>query len=60
MTRRAFPALFLAAALVFGPGARLGADAGPVAVSTDFDGEFARAADLLEEGERPKAEEILE
>ena len=35
------------------------ADLGGVEVSTDFDAEFARAADLLEEGKRAEAEEIL-
>jgi len=32
----------------------------PVTVSTDYDAEFARAADLLEDGKRAEAEAILE
>jgi soluble lytic murein transglycosylase-like protein len=36
------------------------ADLGGVEVSTDFDAEFARAADLLEEGKRAEAEQILD
>jgi len=48
----AFSVLLLAAA------AR--ADLGKLQVSTDFDAEFARAADLLEEGKRGEAEAILE
>ncbi|HEY2797558.1 MAG TPA: lytic transglycosylase domain-containing protein [Thermoanaerobaculia bacterium] len=56
--RRGFPwawalALFLAA----GPAA---ADLGKLEVSADYDAEFARAADLLEEGKRVEAEAILE
>jgi soluble lytic murein transglycosylase-like protein len=35
------------------------ADVGGLAVSSDFDAELARAADLLEAGQRPRAEEIL-
>jgi len=38
----------------------LRAEAKPVTMSSDFDAEFARAADLLEEGERARAEEMLE
>jgi soluble lytic murein transglycosylase-like protein len=52
--------LLLFAAAVFRAAQPLSAEAGPVATSTDFDAEFARAADLLEEGERAKAEEFLE
>jgi soluble lytic murein transglycosylase-like protein len=58
--RRPLSLLLLFAAAVFGAVASVSAEAGPVAVSTDFDAEFARAADLLEEGERAKAEEFLE
>jgi soluble lytic murein transglycosylase-like protein len=36
------------------------ADLGKLQVSTDFDAEFARAADLLEGGQRGEAEAILE
>jgi soluble lytic murein transglycosylase len=36
------------------------ADLGRVEVSADLDAEFARAADLLEEGKRPEAEDILD
>jgi soluble lytic murein transglycosylase len=46
------------AALVAGVPAR--ADVGLPEVSSDFDAEFARAADLLEEGRREEAEKRLE
>ncbi len=36
------------------------AERASVEVSSDFDAEFARAADLLEDGERAEAEQILE
>ena len=36
------------------------ADLGRVEVSADLDAEFARAADLLEEGKRPEAEAVLD
>ncbi|MDQ2977781.1 MAG: hypothetical protein M3R62_01060, partial [Acidobacteriota bacterium] len=36
------------------------ADLGKLEVSADFDAEFARAADLLEEGKRAEAEPILD
>jgi soluble lytic murein transglycosylase len=50
---------FLAAALalLFASGSR--ADVGGLIVSTDFDAELARAADLLEEGQRAEAERVL-
>ncbi|MEP6995448.1 MAG: hypothetical protein ABI968_13065, partial [Acidobacteriota bacterium] len=40
--------------------ASVSGDLGKLEVSADFDAEFARAADLLEEGKRPEAEQILE
>lgn len=49
----------LAAGLAFCVSA-LRADVGTLEVSTDFDAEFARAADLLEEGKRAEAESLLE
>jgi soluble lytic murein transglycosylase-like protein len=53
------PLAALAALFLLLPGAAA-ADRAPVEVSTDFDAEFARAADLLEEGRRSEAERILE
>lgn len=53
------PAVFaLAAGLLFGSG--LLADVARVQISADLDAEFARAADLLEEGKRAEAEGILD
>jgi tetratricopeptide (TPR) repeat protein len=46
------------AVLLAGASAR--ADVGLPEVSTDFDAEFARAADLLEDGRRDEAEKLLE
>ncbi len=54
---RRFPVLALAALFL---ASRLLADVARVQVSTDLDAEFARAADLLEEGQRPGAEAILD
>ena len=51
-------ALVLVSALLLAQGAR--ADLGKLEISADFDAEFARAADLLEEGKRPEAEQILD
>src|SRR5262249_45106983 len=58
--RRPTSFLLLVAAVVCGAARYASAEAAAAAVSTDFDAEFARAADLLEEGERAKAEEFLE
>ncbi len=47
-------------ALAFLLAAAAEADLGKLEVSADFDAEFARAADLLEEGKRADAEQILD
>ncbi len=50
---------FLAATLVLLSAASSRADVGALYVSTDFDAELARAADLLEEGQRGEAGRVL-
>jgi len=54
---RSRPLAFFFALSILAAGAR--ADVGALSVSTDYDAELARASDLLEQGDRASAEQIL-